>query len=56
VLACVALAFAIAAAFNSLLFDFVEAHFYVALMSWLLVSRVENERARCAVGKFHPVT
>lgn len=56
VLACVALAFAIAAAFNSLLFDFVEAHFYVALMSWLLVSRVENERARGAVGEFHPAT
>ena len=39
---CVALAFAVAALFNSLLLDFVEAHFYVAVMAWLLVRRVEG--------------
>ena len=39
---CVALAFAVGAAFNSLLLDFVEAHFYAALMAWLLVRRVED--------------
>ncbi|HZN46848.1 MAG TPA: O-antigen ligase family protein, partial [Ramlibacter sp.] len=41
-LACVALAFAIAAMFNSLLMDFMEAHLYAALASWLLVRGAEN--------------
>jgi O-antigen ligase len=40
---CVALAFAVGALFNSLLLDFVEAHFYAALMAWLLVRRVEDK-------------
>lgn len=35
-LACVALAFAIGCLFNSMLMDFVEAHFYVAVLAWLL--------------------
>jgi O-antigen ligase len=39
---CVALAFAVGSLFNSLLLDFVEAHFYAALMAWLLVRRVED--------------
>jgi O-antigen ligase len=38
---CVALAFAVAALFNSLLLDAVEAHLYAALLAWLLVRRVE---------------
>ncbi|HEX2544781.1 MAG TPA: O-antigen ligase family protein, partial [Ramlibacter sp.] len=41
-LACVTVAFAIAAIFNSVLHDFVEAHMYSALMAWLLVRRVES--------------
>lgn len=41
-LACVTVAFAIAAIFNSALHDFVEAHMYGALMAWLLVRRVES--------------
>lgn len=35
-LACVALAFALGCVFNSMLMDFVEAHFYVAVLAWLL--------------------
>ena len=35
----IALAFAVGAVFNSLLRDFAEAHFYVALMAWLMVRR-----------------
>jgi O-antigen ligase len=35
-LACVALAFAVGCAFNSLLLDFIEAHLYGALLAWLL--------------------
>jgi O-antigen ligase len=42
VAACVALAFAVGAAFNSLLFDYMEAHLYVAVMAWLYVCRVER--------------
>jgi len=40
---CVALAFAVGSLFNSLLLDFVEAHFYAALLAWLLVRRVEDK-------------
>lgn len=39
---CVALAFAISAVFNSVLLDFVEGHFYGALLAWLLVRRVPD--------------
>jgi hypothetical protein len=39
---CVALAFALASLFNSVLLDFVEGHFYGALLAWLLVRRVED--------------
>jgi O-antigen ligase len=35
-LSCVALAFALGCVFNSMLMDFVEAHFYVAVLAWLL--------------------
>jgi hypothetical protein len=28
--------------FNSVLLDFMEAHFYVAVMAWLLVRRVDQ--------------
>jgi O-antigen ligase len=38
-LACVALAFAAGAVFNSMLLDFVEAHLYGAVVAWLLASR-----------------
>lgn len=41
-LACVAVAFAVGSLFNSLLLDFIEAHFYAALTAWLLVRRVED--------------
>lgn len=34
--ACVSLAFAVGCLFNSLLLDFTEAHFYVAVVAWLL--------------------
>ncbi|MDB5856597.1 MAG: putative rane protein [Ramlibacter sp.] len=39
---CVSLAFAVSALFNSVLLDFMEAHFYVAVMAWLLVRRVDR--------------
>lgn len=39
---CVALALAIASLFNSALLDFVEGHFYAALLAWLLVRRVQD--------------
>lgn len=35
-IACIALAFALGCLFNSLLLDFTEAHFYAALLAWLL--------------------
>ena len=38
----VALAFATGCLFNSLLLDFVEGHFYGALMAWLLVRRLHK--------------
>ena len=38
---CLALALAVGAAFNSLLFDYMEAHLYVAVMAWLYACRVE---------------
>lgn len=38
----VALAFATGCLFNSLLLDFVEGHFYGALMAWLLVRRLDH--------------
>lgn len=38
----VALAFATGCLFNSLLLDFVEGHFYGALMAWLLVRRLHH--------------
>jgi O-antigen ligase len=41
-LACVALAFALACVFNSLLLDFIEGHFYAALLAWLAARRVED--------------
>ncbi|MCG2593427.1 O-antigen ligase family protein [Ramlibacter sp. XY19] len=40
--ACVALAFAVGAAFNSMLYDFIEAHLYVTLLAWLLVRRIDR--------------
>jgi O-antigen ligase len=40
-IACVAIAFAAGSVFNSLLLDFMEAHFYAALLAWLLVRRLE---------------
>jgi len=40
--ACVTMAFAVAAVFNSVLLDFVEGHFYTALLAWLLVRRVQD--------------
>jgi O-antigen ligase len=40
--ACVAIAFAVASLFNSLLLDYIEAHFYAAILAWLLVRRVER--------------
>ncbi len=40
---CVALAFAVAAMFNSVLLDFVEGHLYGALLAWLLVRRVQKD-------------
>jgi hypothetical protein len=43
---CVSLAFAVSALFNSVLLDFMEAHFYVALMAWLLVRRVDRGTPR----------
>lgn len=39
---CVALAFAASSMFNSVLLDFVEGHFYGALLAWLLVRRVRD--------------
>lgn len=39
---CIALAFAVGCLFNSLLLDFTEAHFYVALVAWLMVRRRET--------------
>lgn len=36
VMGCVALAFAVGSLFNSLLLDFIEGHFYGALLAWLL--------------------
>jgi O-antigen ligase len=39
---CIAIAFALSALFNSVLRDFVEAHFYTSLMAWLLVRRVND--------------
>ncbi len=41
-LACVALAFAVGCLFNSMLMDFVEAHFYVAVLAWLLSAPPES--------------
>ena len=38
----VALAFAIGCLFNSMLMDFVEAHFYVAVLAWLLSAPPET--------------
>jgi O-antigen ligase len=40
---CVSLAFAISALFNSVLRDFTEAHFYSAVLAWLLVRRVYRD-------------
>lgn len=40
---CVSLAFALSALFNSVLRDFTEAHFYVAVLAWLLVRRVHRD-------------
>jgi O-antigen ligase len=40
---CVSLAFAVSALFNSVLLDFTEAHFYVAVLAWLLVRRVHRD-------------
>jgi O-antigen ligase len=45
-LACIAIGFALAALFNSLLLDWVEAHFYVALLAWLLVRRVQEQEPK----------
>ena len=39
VLACVALAFAVGCALNSLLLDFVEGHLYASLVAWLMAQR-----------------
>jgi O-antigen ligase len=39
---CIALAFAVGCLFNSMLLDFIEAHFYASLLAWLLVRRVED--------------
>ncbi|MDB5896977.1 MAG: putative rane protein [Ramlibacter sp.] len=39
---CIALAFAVGCLFNSMLLDFIEAHFYGSLLAWLLVRRVED--------------
>lgn len=39
---CVALAFALAALFNSVLMDYTEGHFYAALLAWLLVRRTQD--------------
>jgi O-antigen ligase len=39
---CIALAFAFGCLFNSLLLDYVEGHFYGALMAWLLVRRLQR--------------
>jgi O-antigen ligase len=44
-LGCVSLAFAVSALFNSVLLDFTEAHFYVAVLAWLLVRRVNQDGA-----------
>lgn len=41
-MACVTLAFALAALFNSVLMDWVEAHFYVALLAWLQARRIPD--------------
>lgn len=38
-LACIALAFAVACLFNSLLLDFIEAHLYGSLVAWLMARR-----------------
>lgn len=43
VIASTALAFALASLFNSALLDFVEGHFYVALLAWLMVRRLERD-------------
>ena len=40
--AAVAASFALASVFNSLLLDWVEGHFYVALLAWLLARRVRD--------------
>lgn len=40
-IACVSLAFAVGCLFNSLLLDFTEAHFYAAVVAWLLARRPE---------------
>jgi O-antigen ligase len=40
---CVSLAFAVSALFNSVLLDFTEAHFYIAVLAWLLVRRVNQD-------------
>jgi O-antigen ligase len=37
-----AIAFGVSALFNSVLRDFVEAHFYAALMAWLMVRRIDR--------------
>jgi hypothetical protein len=37
--ACLALAFAAACLFNSLLLDFIEAHLYGALLAWVMARR-----------------
>ena len=41
-MACVAVSFGIAALFNSVLLDWVEAHFYVALLAWLQARRIQD--------------
>lgn len=41
----VTLAFAVAAVFNSLLLDFVEAHFHAALLAWLLAQSPSGSTA-----------
>lgn len=40
--ACVALSFALAALFNSVLMDFIEGHFYTAVLAWLLARRCSD--------------
>lgn len=43
VLVCAVIAFAVGCLFNSLLMDFVEGHFYVTLLAWLLARETRPE-------------